>query len=364
MDIALASLCDISEIFELVKTYKTPLFLFSLDRIKENCSTLKKIANQIFNKWFVAYSFKTNNLGPICKIITDQGFGLEVCSEFELHQAINYCSPKKIVYGGILKSTSSLKFAIDSRIKLINLDSFYEAKILSKLKCDISLGVRIKIAGTKFGFLLEELEKLPVKVSGIHFHIGTALQPREFLKKFYALGIEDFYYQLKEHGSNVTIFDVGGGFLEACYMERNLPKLFKEFKNRLKNLVPEFEIVIEPGRYLVGDAGFVITSVKLLKKNDLILDAGVNILPKIAKANYRFTNITSRESKHLYNLYGPLPANFDVLGRNVLLSKVRRKDIIAIANTGAYAYALKWNFCFPAPKVFFIKNKEIIISQK
>mgnify|MGYP001604443861 CR=1 FL=1 len=411
---------------------KNPYFIFKPKVLEKNYKEFEKLSQKYLEKYVISYSVKTNSFDNVIEILDRLGSSFEVASlnEIELvnkiikNNQINLSNDRQgalinknkidlsknhdininnkltdnrlIVFNGPCKTEDELKIAIDNKF-LINADSLSEInkiiKILEGKKFDI--GLRVSLEESKFGFQLEMLEetinyckKNNLNVICLSFHSGTKLNINDY-KKF----IENIDKIISYFKNNVNLkyIDLGGGFPDS-YQLKNLGVNLKDYFKLMDKLKKfNLTIILEPGRVLVSDAFDLITKVNVIKqnfgKNYAILDAGINILSKIALANYKFSKIEnidninkdiyvndivnqtreinsqlsmrSSSSKNLttnvkdkkeYVLAGPLLFKNDILGK--FFGNLKENDLIKIENVGAYCYNLAWEISYKKPKIF------------
>ncbi|MEM2183777.1 MAG: diaminopimelate decarboxylase [Candidatus Methanomethylicia archaeon] len=368
----------------LVEGYGTPLYLIDLDMVKHNYITLKNSLDKIWERNLICYAYKANTCLALLKFLNELGAGAEVVSSGELYAAklVNVPS-NKIVFDGVSKSPNEIFDAVSSRILLINIENIDELywinKFSSELNVKTSIGVRVNFdipvkthahIGTgarihKFGLSIynafkayETALKLDnIHVSGIHIHLGSQI----FDIEPYRIAVNEilnFCSRLYEmFGIKLEIIDLGGGFgIPYSKDERIFP--LNEYCEVIRKLIdPPHEffidnplIIFEPGRFIVGNSGILLTRVNYVKEDYgfkwVLVDAGMNdlIRPALYGATHTILNLSSNEELYEYNVAGPICESSDVFGFNVKLNKVNPGDILAIMNTGAYGFSMSSNY--------------------
>ncbi|MHA1410053.1 MAG: diaminopimelate decarboxylase family protein [Candidatus Odinarchaeia archaeon] len=347
--------------------YNTPVYVYSINRIRENCRKLKQIINKSRYKNQLFYSYKTNLDDKILETIHQESIGAEATTIIELNKALKHnLSPRKIILDGPAKTKKMLKIAIKNCIRLINVDTIEEIKtinkIASKLKTKQEIGITLnpnnksKI-GTEINTetikllktVLERSEN--VKITTLHCHMKTQNHNLEeygiLLEKLYTLSkrLND------EIGIKINTFDLGGGFPEAAIIGAKIDRLATILKNVKNKENDDITLLFEPGRFIVGDAGVLLTKIISIKKNYgknwLIIDGGANILSPLTKANLRFVIADKLHENYSteFSIGGPLPASFDIMTRNYPLPpRIKKGDIVAILNAGAYSTSFALDF--------------------
>lgn len=378
---------------ELVAKHGSPLFVYS-ER------TLRQRRRQMYNTFSTRYpnvvfgwSYKTNYLGAICAVMHQEGSLAEVVSEMEYQKARAAGLPgEKIIFNGPHKSPAALEKAVKegAMINLDHLDELYDLESLAqKLKRKIHVGMRLNLDSgihpqwSRFGFNLETGQALEaVKrlqqggkliLNGLHCHIGTFIMETSA----YARQIEKmvaFAYEVeKTFGFSIEYLDIGGGFpsksrLKGVYLppEVALPSL-DEFAEAITHALSKAlrpgdfpKLILESGRALVDEAGYLITTVLASKRladstRAYVVDAGVNLL---FTANwYKFNIEMDREVGGLNEhsiLYGPLCMNIDVLDEGVPLPPLPRGTRLILSPVGAYSQTQSMQFIEYRPAAVLI----------
>ncbi|MHA1386337.1 MAG: diaminopimelate decarboxylase family protein [Candidatus Helarchaeota archaeon] len=364
----------------IVKEYDTPVFVYSENKIRMNCSKFLKIFNKYFNNLLVIYSFKANYLPQICDVIKAEGIGAETVTKFELESAIKLnFDPEKIQLGGVYLPDNTLKRALEKKIGLISLCSYNQLSNLGKLSASINgpqtIGLRIispkydrriglnptKENIKKFVDLTSKFQNL--KLNTLHSHYGTQnMDPsiyRENVK--YLIKASNL---MEQFGVTIDRLNLGGGFPEASiFTDKQMNEVGQGILDILKESGWEYKkIIFEPGRYIIGDAGILLTRVIDIKTEEekwIFTDAGTNNCPISSNSNYRFfcANKINQPNESYLNIAGPLPTQMDVIAKKTpFIKNVEIDDIIMVLNVGAYN--LSWGTLFPFPQPPFILIKE------
>ncbi|SNR65162.1 alanine racemase [Desulfurobacterium atlanticum] len=390
---------DSIPIKELVEKYGTPLFVFSEKTLRRKFREIKQAFTTRYPNVEFTWSYKTNYLDAICAILHDEGETAEVVSEFEYEKARRLGVPgNQIIFNGPYKPKSILKTAIKEGAK-INIDTFEEITDIEEVAAELGIkpqvGIRLNMdtgihpQWSRFGFNLESGQAFDavkrityggqLELCGLHCHIGTfILEPKAYeteVKKMveFAYRIED------EFGLKIEYIDVGGGFpsknrLKGVYLppEVAVPSI-EEIADRicsalLSSLRPgDFpKLIIESGRAIVDEAGYLITQVHATKRlpdgrKGYILDAGVNIL--FTAFWYHFNieidrNVTGPSEPCI--LYGPLCMNIDVVDDLAYLPPLPRGTNLILSPVGAYNVTQWMQFIRYRPNVVLIgENGEV-----
>ena len=380
----------------IVKKNKTPFYLYSENQIKENYLNFAKSFEKV--KPIICFATKANTNLAILKTLGKLGSGADVVSGGELLKAIKAgIKANKIVFSGVGKSEEELKLAIKKKILLINVESESEAKLINrlagKIKKKISIGFRLnpnvdakthkKIstgkAENKFGISLKNFIKFykdinkfkNLKIEALSVHIGSQIlsdvpykKTLNVLKKI----IKDLNIKLK-------YVDLGGGF-GINYKEKdklvdlkNYAKLVYDFKKEL-----ECEIIFEPGRFIVGNAGMLISKIQYIKKgykkDFIILDAGMNdfMRPALYDAAHNIIPVEKKIKKNqtAIEFVGPICETTCKFATYKIYQKLIENDFISITDVGAYGASLSSNYNTKPliAEILVNKNKYKIIKKK
>ena len=378
---------------ELSKKIKTPAYCYSVLQIKDNFEQLRKSFKKI--NPLICYAVKANFNHNIINTLSKLGAGADVVSKGELKQSINNgVRANKIVFSGVGKTIDELEFAIFKNIKQINVESEEELndieEICKKKNKKIDIGLRVnpnvdakthsKISTgryeDKFGIpenrIIKIFEKFKgnkfLKVNSLSIHIGsqiTTLEPfSQAFKKLRKLTIE-----LKKKNFFIKSLDIGGG-IGVTYNEKK-DKIFK-ISSYVKLVERNFsdldaEIILEPGRYLVGESGILLSKVVRLKKGEektfLIIDAGMNnlIRPSLYNAEHQIFPVRKKKIKKKFDIVGPVCESSDVFRKDFVTSELKQNNLIIISSVGAYGSCMSsgYNLRENAMEIL-IEGKKII----
>jgi len=359
---------------KLAKKYKTPFYCYSLSQIKSNYYLLKNAFGNI--KPIICFAIKANSNLSLIKELKKMGLGADVVSEGELLKATKAgVNPKKIVFSGIGKTESEIKMAIKKRVLLINVESESELnlinKISKKINRKISIGLRLNpnVTGKthqkistggkeeKFGLVYNDFINLCKKMKkmknltlhGISVHIGSQITSVDPFRKVLSI-INKIIFKTK---INFKFIDLGGG-MGIAYTKKekqiNLIKYAKLVNKFLKN--KNSKIIFEPGRFIIGNAGILISKIIYIKKsnnkNFIILDAGMNNLmrPALYNAHHEIVPIKKMGKFLRGNLkfVGPVCESSDKFSSQKNFPKIKEGDYVGLTNVGAYGMSLSSNY--------------------
>jgi diaminopimelate decarboxylase len=379
---------------EMIKEYGSPLFVISESTIRSTYKKAKKAFSTRYPKVQFAWSYKTNYISAVCNVFHQEGSWAEVVSGFEYEKALrNGVDGKKIIFNGPDKNEYDLKKAIEneSLIHIDHLDELYTILELTeniekraKVAIRINMDTGIYPMWDRFGFNYENgqawdaLNKImrssKLELMGLHCHIGTFMLTASAYAVAaskladLAIGIEQKY------NHTIKYIDLGGGFaskntLKGAYLPgSDTNPSFDDFAEAITStlLNANFRnnelplLILETGRALIDDAGYLLGSVIANKrtsqgKRTTILDIGVNILftafwydHKITPAQ-PFTHYTETTQ-----LFGPLCMNIDVVRDNIDLPLLNKGDHLVVHQVGAYNMTQWMQFITLRPNVVMI----------
>jgi len=343
---------------------KTPCFIFYPEILKNNIKGFNETCKKYLKDFKIAYSVKTNSDKNVIETLSKEGCGFEIASLEE----INLVKGKSsfVVFNSPCKTEQEIKKAIENNF-LINIDSINEIDRIARIRKGNKIEAGIRIGENKFGIEKNKIEEAikyaeskNIEIILLHFHPGT----QQTLER-YENAIKEFSEAIKKLNLNPKFIDVGGGFPDKFQL-KNLNLNLEDYIKIIARYFPEKTIILEPGRCPVSDAFELITKVHVIKEKNnkkyAILDAGINVLPKVTLSSYQFSSIKnenekSRENnkeKQEYILAGPLLFSNDELG--VFQGNLEEGDLIKVENVGAYCYVLAWELPYKKPKT--IINRE------
>lgn len=379
---------------DLVARYGSPLFVFSERTLIERYRELHDAFSRRWPKVRIAWSYKTNYLSGICKTFHGEGAWAEVVSPYEWEKAVHLgVSPDHIHWNGPFKPEDALEKALLGGT-MVHIDHFDELASIERIAA--RRGIRPKVAirinlstdtvqgWSRFGFNLESGQARDaalriaandkMELVGLHCHLGTFIQDVEAYRQA-AHKLAQFANELRAaHGTRIQFIDVGGGFasqntLKAQYLpsEQATPPFSRYAEAIVDGLsaldAPPSELptlVLETGRALVDEAGYLVTSVIANKRlpdgrRGVVVDAGVNVL--FTAFWYRHDVVPTRELRGLPEptvLFGPLCMNIDEVRETMQLPQLSVGDRLVLKNVGAYNVTQWMQFITYRPAVVMI----------
>ncbi|MCD4814560.1 diaminopimelate decarboxylase [bacterium] len=368
--------CEEVSIAKLAKTYGTPLYVYSRRTI---LSHFQKIKSAFFElDPLICYSVKANSNLSILKLLADQGTGLDIVSQGELVRGQRVKVPAgKIVYAGVGKTEKEIAAALQAGILMFNVESEPEARLINRVAQRMKTIARVAFRinpdvdakthkyittgkkENKFGLsiplamdLFRSTRRLKhIEPVGVHMHIGsqitTATPYIQAIRRMRKV-IEG----LRQEGFDIRYFNLGGG-LGIIYNEER-PQTANEFAQAVIPLIKPLrcKLILEPGRFIVGNAGILVTEVQYVKKGHrklfAIVDAGMNdlIRPSLYGAFHQILPVTTKRGgkQVLTDVVGPICESGDFLGKDRHLQVVAAGDLLAVRSAGAYGMVMASNY--------------------
>ncbi len=370
--------CEGVQIERIADKFGTPLYIYSqrsfIDRFREI-----KRAFSMLNP-LICYSVKANSNLSILKTLVKEGAGLDIVSGGELFRAKKVkCPAGRIVYSSVGKTEEEIRDALDYGIFMLNVESESELKKINsvsgmaKRKVKVSLRVNPGIDPSthayittgkkenKFGISVEKakkilLEKVKYKnldISGIHIHIGSQItDSAPFVKA--VKKVRKLIVELARNKIRIRYLNLGGGL--GIVYDKEKPQTAESFAKKIIPLIAGLKcrIILEPGRFIAGNSGILITKVLYLKdtpvKRFIIVDAAMNDLlrPSLYGAYHKIVPLFQRAKSYelrakLVDVVGPVCESGDFLGKDRRLN-VKEGDYLVVLGCGAYGFSMSSNY--------------------
>jgi len=393
---------------QLAKEFGTPLYVYSKKALTEAYQAYDRACIDATGKRRarIHYAMKANSNLAVIDCLRQLGSGFDLVSGGELARALAIgADPQSLVFAGVGKSADEIAQALKAGVKCINVESISELhkinRVAKELHCRAPISLRVNpdvdaqthpyistgLKGNKFGIAYHEVLKTyreaallsQIDVVGIDCHIGSQITTTSpYLDAVDK--VLDLVAQLKKEGIEIHHLDLGGG-LGISYGAECPPDI-TEFTNALLNRVAErgfgyLDLVLEPGRSLVGNAGVLLTQVEYLKpgveKNFCIVDAAMTELmrPALYEAYHGIVPVQTKAVENVtYDIVGPVCESGDWLGKDRSLA-VEEGDLLAILSAGAYGFVMASNYnTRPKPaeimvdgnKAFLIRAREKMVD--
>lgn len=379
--------CDDVPVPTLAEKYGTPLYVYSKKTLTHHLAQLKSAFKAVDP--LICYSIKTNPNLHIARLMVEGGAGCDVTSGGEFYRALRAgCPTDKIVFAGAGKTDFEIRMALANDVLLFNVESEAELEAIAELAARMGKVAKValrvnpdlppkthaktdtSVKGVKFGLdidtvleFAQNVVKNPhVKVVGLHMHLGSPIITVEPYRQGIAKGLV-LIDQLRAQGHQITIWNMGGGFGIHYKKNEALPATaFAEV------IVPGIQksgcqLVLEPGRFIVGNAGIIVSRVIYTKdsggKHFVIQDAAMNdlIRPTLYDSFHRIWPVLLADKAQppedfqienpgtkKCDVVGPVCESGDFLAKERYLPPMTRGDLLATFSAGAYGMAMASNY--------------------
>jgi diaminopimelate decarboxylase len=380
--------CEDVPVPEIAAKFGTPVFVYSKATLVHHLKSIQDAFAEA--KPVIAYSVKTNGNLSICKLMAEYGSGFDVTSGGELYRALKAGGPNaKTVFAGVGKSEAEMRYGLESNVMLFNVESEEELFELGRVaasmgrKAPVALRVNpdlppkthaktdTSVKGVKFGLDIEGVLDVSAKavghpglaVVGLHLHLGSPILKSEPYAAGAAKAVQ-LIEAFRKQGHDIRYLNMGGGFGIHYRKQEALPATaFAEV------ILPAVratgcQLVLEPGRFIVGNAGVLVSRVLFNKdtggKHYVIQDAAMNDLvrPTLYDSFHRVWPVTPAAGVPEYpddfeaaipgtvvqDVVGPVCESGDYLAKARNLPLMARGDLVAVFSAGAYGMSMASNY--------------------
>ncbi len=387
--------CENVKVEDLAKRFATPLYIYSYHTLTDHYLKLKSAFSGI--KPLICYSVKANSNLSILKSLVDLGAGLDIVSGGELFRAqtVN-CPAERIVYASVGKTDKEITAAITAGILFFNVESLAELENINRIAKGLNKTTRVAIRinpdveakthkyittgklTNKFGIDLKSAAKIlllrnkfrNLNICGLHIHIGSQITQSapfvEAVKK-----VSNFIQRLKAKGILLEYLNIGGGL--GIIYDQEMPQTAQIYAGQIIPLLKKtgLKIIMEPGRFIVGNAGILVAKVLYIKntpkKKFIIVDAGMNDLvrPALYSAYHNICPLSKISKKEKADLVGPICESGDFLAKERLLARVQEGDYLAVMSAGAYGFSMSSNYNSRLrPAEIMVKENKVLVIRK
>jgi diaminopimelate decarboxylase len=397
--------CENVSLVSLAKKFGTPLYVYSAGQIVDRYRLFSRAFGH--RDHLICYSVKANSNLSILKLLVDQGSGFDIVSGGELSRIleVNKKAAQRVVFSGVGKTAAEIDLALAAGILIFNVESESEVALLAERAAKKRVRTRVALrvnpdvfAEThpyistglrehKFGIDMQAARAVYQKVKrsryldpvGISVHIGSQIRTAEPFGS--ALdGVAALIRELEGDGIRIKFVDAGGGLGIDYHLEpvppatqsqsssfdpeAEITKYAAEIDRALKGL--EVKLLLEPGRFLIAQAGTLLTRVLNVKRNGsktfVITDAAMNdlIRPALYQAHHEIVPVVrdSSAKTNVVDIVGPVCETGDFFARDRTISQVREGDLVAILDTGAYGMSQSSNYnSRPRPAEVLVEGK-------
>ena len=382
--------CEGVSVEDIVSETGTPVYIYSKNAVVERYRELEKAFQGSDTR--ICFSVKSNSNLSLCKTLAREGAGFDVVSGGELFRAIKAGGDSStIVFAGVGKTDGEIKYALENDVFMFNVESTAELEHINKLAAEMDKFTKIALRinpdidakthaktttgkkENKFGINFTEAENIikraaeyrNIHLCGIHVHLGSPIYTVDpyvrALKK-----VQMFVQKCKTFGVDIEYLNIGGGYCISYTGEKVIKP--KDYAAKILPIVKKMQcrLILEPGRYIVGNSGILVTRVIYTKgalhgRKFVICDAAMNdlIRPALYDAFHRIwpvkTHITmpavERPGKSVVkrgmesvDVVGPVCESSDVFAAKRALPKVNEGDLLSIFSAGAYGFTMSSSY--------------------
>lgn len=389
---------------EIAREVRTPAYIYSRATLLDHFEKLTKAFAPLDP--LICYSVKANSNLSILRLMKERGSGFDVVSGGELFRTMKIeADPMKVVFAGVGKTDEEIRYALRKQIFCFNVESRPELQRIHALAREMGLKARVTIRvnpdvdphthryiatgkkETKFGIdfiqaaaTLDGIEQLDaVELLGLHMHIGsqiTEIEPyRQATEK-----LVDFADAQRAKGRAIQVLNIGGGF--GIYYKERTAKPADEIAAVIVPPIQKrgYKLLLEPGRFVVGNAGILVTKVLFVKesgeKRFVICDAGMNdlIRPSLYGSYHRIWPVEAAAAEEApgappysgeADIVGPICESGDFFAKDRPFPAVKAGDLVAIFSAGAYGMSMASNYnSHPRPAEILVDGKGFKVIRK
>lgn len=355
-----------------VQGYEGPVLAMSERRLRVNAQKFKSAMPRVRPHFAV----KANPDADILRIFNEEGCCFEIASSAELQAMIDLgVDLETVFYSNPIKSPASIRDAAEAGIQWYVVDTPEEVIKIAAIKPDAKLYVRTEVSNEgslwplagKFGAsasgiqsVIETAKEYDMKITGVTFHVGSQCTNI----KNWIDGIQSaksIFAQLEASGWTPELLNLGGGYpVQFTGKEPSIAEIGEAISKELETIPQSIQVMAEPGRFLAGSAGCLVTQVVGLATRDekrwLYLDTGTyGGLMELADGFH--SNIISQRTGEtgMWTMAGPTCDSIDVFGEHRLPTNMEVEDVVFITNLGAYCTTCACDFNgFPVPKLVMV----------
>jgi len=390
--------CEGVSVEALAAKFGTPLYVYSQATLLDHYRKIKTAFKEIGP--LICYSVKANSNLSILKTLVEAGSGLDIVSGGELFRAIKAgCPANKIVYASVGKTDGEIRVSIKRGILFFNVESIAELENINRIAkiFDKTVNIAIRInpdvepkthrfittgkLTNKFGIDFDSAFDIIVQrhqfgnlnICGLHIHIGSQItESGPYVAAI--LKVTSFIKKLKAQGISLEYLNIGGG-LGIIYNNEN-PQTAEKFAQKILPLLKNtgLKIIMEPGRFIAGNAGILLTKVLYIKSTPLkkfvIVDGGMNdlIRPALYDAYHQVLPVKSSRnvSYEKADVVGPICESADYFAKNRRIARVKPGEYLAVMGAGAYGFSMASNYNSRrrAAEVLVCGNKAVLIRKR
>jgi diaminopimelate decarboxylase len=380
--------CDDVPLADIAKAVGTPVYIYSLNRLRENFTRLQ----EAFPTAAIHYSLKANANLAVLRFLHHLGAGFDAVSGGEVFRALKAgATPEQIVFAGVGKTAQELAFALEKGVGWINVESIEELRRLETLAGAAGKRPRVALrlnpdvhadthkyidtghAYSKFGIPVAEARRIlddppaDIEIAGLHVHIGS--QVGNAARTGEAVAALAPLFQAYPY---LHTLDLGGGF-PVSYSGEAVPEIGAFGKAVAEALagLPHVKLILEPGRYIVADAGVLLCAVQYIKPAPdaviVVADAGMTELlrPALYSATHQIWPIKQGQTTQKTRVVGPVCESADVIRAEVELPPLHSDDLLAVMHAGAYGAVMGSTYnARPRPPEVLVNGDVFFVARR
>lgn len=366
---------------------KTPFYCYSHEAIIDN---YKRISDCLPNV-LVCYAVKANPNLSVIRTLAQQGAGADIVSEGEMRRALK-AGMKKIIFSGVGKTKQEIEFALQNSVYQINAESIPELDLINqisakfKIKAPVGIRLNLDVEGNthdkistcrkedKFGISYQDLEAAldkkrdSLNIISLSIHIGSQITDVTVFDQALSK-LQEILGAIEFKGHKITRLDLGGGFSIPYTISDDFFDYY-EYAQILSKLSDNYQLIIEPGRALVGNAGVLVTQVLFIKNNThIIVDAGMNDMMRPALYDSYHEIIPVHKCSNEFDtidVVGPVCESSDTFAKARRMPHVKSGELLAICTVGAYGASMSnnYNSRLLIPEVMVCGDKHLLIRKR
>lgn len=389
--------CESVKVSTIARKVGTPCYIYSHHTLVDHFTKIKRAFAKL--NPIICYAMKANDNMAVLKTLHNEGAGFDIVSVGELKKALKIgADPKKIVFASVGKTEEEIVAAIKAGILLFNVESKPELENINRvakkmrkivhvalrLNPDVEAPTHAKITTgslkNKFGIDLKTSRQIlrsqrrysNIRINGIHIHIGSQIIVGDpFVKAIKR--VVHFIRQLRREGIDIQYLNIGGGL--GIIYKNEKPQTAAQYAKKVVPLLEKtgLQLIMEPGRFIAGNAGIFVTRKLYLKDNGvkkfIIVDGGMNDLarPSLYDAYHEIVPLNKNGTRKIKaDVVGPICESGDVFAKDRLVANVKDGELLALMSAGAYGYVMASNYNVRGrgPEVIVKGNKYAITKPR
>ncbi|MBL7070321.1 MAG: diaminopimelate decarboxylase [Candidatus Omnitrophica bacterium] len=389
--------CEKLRIEDLAKRFGTPLYVYSYHTLIDHFVKIQRAFSSV--NPLICFSVKANSNLAILKALVCKGAGLDIVSGGELFRALKVgCPPERIVYASVGKTDREIEEAIRRRILSFNVESLPELENINRISARLGRTTQVSIRinpdveakthkyittgklTNKFGIDFESAQRIlflrrkfsRVNLTGLHIHIGSQITTSApfvgAVRK-----VSEFIIKLEKMGIGLEFLNIGGGM--GIVYNQETPQTAQVYANKILPILERtgLKIILEPGRFIAGNAGILVTRILYVKstpkKKFVIVDGGMNdlIRPALYGAYHKILPLgKAGAAREKVDIVGPICESGDFFAKARKLPSLKKGSYLAVMSAGAYGFTMASNYnSRPRPQeLLVVKDRVFVIRRR